>query len=361
MLETDAPPDEVVSWFRAGRCRDDVMVVWVSGERQHEQLLRRILDEAPAIDTVLQDKVAFLFASHDGAKAVRSGGLGDAPFFQRVNRPGAHRTSAATGKLARATAAMAGDFAALFDLRKGEAPALVVLVKDLPEHVVAPMMPTTTLGDVRPWLATIVESARRHRERCATMDEDPVLDGPAVQRLEDASAAVEANRRDVREAVQGLLGSHPGAGELTAPLANLLVRESVFDPTEARLALARLREGAAAPGLERLLRDGRLAKLDKLLLKLEGVGQELGAMLTRRVELQEQHDRYKTSLAQLDREIRSSVGMLGGGRMAHLRSKTAAALDVTPRFLRKASRVIRAINVAYKAVTGSEPPWGDPG
>ena len=64
------------------------MVIWMSGERQHEQLLRKILDEVPAIDTVLRDKIAFLFAFLDGADAVRPDGLADNFFFRRANLPG---------------------------------------------------------------------------------------------------------------------------------------------------------------------------------------------------------------------------------------------------------------------------------
>lgn len=345
LFETDATPAEVVSWFQSDLCRDDVLLLWVSGERGHSLVLQELLNETPAIDTVLQDEVAFLFTAPESRSvAIRPASLPSAPFFRRLSHSHRAREPDGVSDVARATMQAAGDFAAAFELTLKEIPSLIILVKHLDRHMTAPMGLHVSLANIRPWLAEIVASVRRHRERCEalTFEEFTGARFP-IQMILDADQMLTAQRRKFRRTLDGLIGRHPDVGRLGASLVKLVTAEADFDVGKARQALVGLMQEAEWGNAHRLLGDGRLAKLERLLRHIEASEDEIRSQIRKRQTIEGEHVRYRRSLEELEVDIENTCQNLAGSRMASVGSLAGRVLKVAPNVLDRASRIAEAL------------------
>jgi hypothetical protein len=326
------------------------MLLWVSGERRHEERLKELISDAPAIDPVLQDSIAFLFLAPEGlATAIRDGSVQNARFFSRLNRPEILHDKKRYEAIARHTRENAWCFAEVFKIRPGELPCLVTLIRGVDAHIIAPMGERLSLREIRGWLTSLAEVVRRHQERSVIPPREDL--GAVIHTITTTNLSLEADMRKFREAVDGLAKRHPAFSDVGAGLIHTAIQSARFDPLLIRDELHDVVRFAKEEGHLRLLHDQRIQKLEKILNSIETKETQVAMTLDHRRPIELAYNQYQESLSQLERDVVALSGRLHGSHFANAVGITKRLAMSAPRWLDVANKMITAMDKFQRTFT----------
>ncbi|MEG3147847.1 hypothetical protein U1839_24625, partial [Sphingomonas sp. RT2P30] len=247
MYECDASCDEILEWFHSYHCQEDVLLLWLGPAKEDESLLLSIIENVNVIDSVIQDKVAFLLVAGSGiVSAARIGEF--EPVFNRV-RDKPNPSAAIVKNLVANTQSRVADFAMDLGVDPRHLPAIAIITKH-GEVFVAPFHGEQDFPALKIWLLTLQEEVAVYREElAAVVMPDPLL----VERLQ----AYDENVRRIDERIGEIAGAmdiflrhHPEQAAEFPQIRTILTRPGPFDVAAFEAAWGELDMTLQQPGRE---------------------------------------------------------------------------------------------------------------
>ena len=250
MYECEATCDEILKWFHSNHCQEDILLLWLGPAKDDERLLHSIIQSVNVIDSVIQDRVAFLLVS--GSGVVSAARIGEfEPVFQRV-RDKPTPTAAVAKKLVASTQSRVADFAMALGVDPRRLPAIAIVTKYVGEVFVAPFYGKQDFLTLKTWLLRLQEYVAAYREELAAV---VMPDSRVAQRLQAYRGdghEIAGRVDEIATAVDRFLRYHPELASEFPKIRAILVRPGPFDVTAFEAAWGELDAALQQPGRERV-------------------------------------------------------------------------------------------------------------
>lgn len=315
MYECDATCEEILGWFHSDVCPEDILLLWMAPRLEDSGLLSEIIDNVHLIDSVLQDKIAFLIVQPTGkTQAARIGpatplfrllreslsvpALQEAPGRRRYVRRAVNRTQSKVGSFARDLGVKAADL-----------PAIAVVTKFYGDVLISPFSGRTDFPALESWLLALEEMIARYRENQSAIPSLPPLIADRMNELGNVHAQCEAKRAAIIEVLDRFYRRYPECQALARTLPQIVSHPARFTVTNFKPAWTELEVALQAPEHKRAADHLPRATVTKNLGKLEELEQFVLMLSKEAPSLAERRRQTEAAYEQLTREIRSLASM----------------------------------------------------
>lgn len=294
MIITSATPQELVYWFHVKQDKQRVLCVMLAPAQEDQKKLVSLIGDLFNADATLGKEIAFLllhpkankplgldkgygeFATIPGCAFPSNGHRGpayslrDAEIFRDMSDEFEFHRKDIAIQSAKSTASFVPEFMELFGVSQSELPALCVLVKGVDDSIVLPLGNDWTTGSLLKLLGEIrslAEKLPNFRSEYQTLANEV----PAKLRvLSDSTREIQAKITKIVEILERLVGRYSGTEVDRTAIADFVARDCPSSPQ-----LQELLTTLSFSSVSRYLKDGQVAKVMKLMMRIENLRDEL--------------------------------------------------------------------------------------